>query len=272
MSTDSLTALRRRLAAPQPAGWLDVRTKLKHFALINYALPKSRLERYLPADRFEIPEFEVGGQRLALMSAVPFVDADFHFIRLFPFLKFSFGQTNYRVYVIDRATGEHAVWFFGTTLGSGVVHLARSAWGIPWHPARCAIDCRFDPSARRYAAYRYRVQSRWGAARIDLEDTGEPVETVEGFAVRADWQLVLTHPLEGYYYRADGRPGTYSVWHDLIPVTRGRPRDLYFGLYERLGLLSSEEMQRPHSIFLCPETEFRVCLPPRALAPRVRAP
>ncbi|NJN05593.1 MAG: hypothetical protein HC814_03245 [Rhodobacteraceae bacterium] len=45
------------------------------------------------------------------MSAVPFLDLDFHFDRVLPFAKFVFGQTNYRVYVIDRRTGEHAVWF-----------------------------------------------------------------------------------------------------------------------------------------------------------------
>ena len=100
MSTEYRDILQRRLIA-QPSGRLDVLSKLKHFALINYALPKSRLEPYIPASRFEIPEFIIGGRRLAMMSAVPFVDQDFHFIRLFAWLTFSFGQTNYRVYVID---------------------------------------------------------------------------------------------------------------------------------------------------------------------------
>ena len=261
MDLDYRASLERRRADRRPAGWLDVRTLLKHFALITYALPKARLEPHLPADRFEIPEFTVGGQRLALMSAVPFVDADFHFPRLLPFLKFGFGQTNYRVYVIDRRTGEHAVWFFGTTLGSAVVHVARGAWGIPWHPARYAIECAYGE--RRYTAYQYSVASAWGEARIDLEDTGAPLREAEGFASLAELQFILTHPVDGYFYRADGRVGTYSVWHDLLPLTVGRPRTLYFGLYERLGLLSREEMQRPHSVLLCPETEFHVFLPPR---------
>ena len=79
---------------------------------------------------------------------------------------------------------------------------------------------------------------------------------VEGFDSLAAFQLILTHPVDGYYQRADGRLGGYSVWHERIPLTVGRGRHLYFGLYEQLGLLSRAEMQQPHSVFLCPETEF----------------
>ena len=85
---------------------LNIRTDLQHFALINYALPKSRLEPHIPTDRFDIPEFTINGQPLAMLSAVPFVDADFRYSRLTPWLKFRFGQTNHRVYVIDKRTGQ----------------------------------------------------------------------------------------------------------------------------------------------------------------------
>ena len=34
----------------------------------------------------------------------------------------------------------------------------------------------------------------------------------------------------------------------------------------RDGLLTRAEMQRPHSIFLCPEVAFEIHLPPRRLA------
>ncbi|MCW1966994.1 MAG: hypothetical protein KIH69_002585, partial [Anaerolineae bacterium] len=57
--------------------------------------------------------------------------------------------------------------------------------------------------------------------------------------------------------------GTYSVWHEKIHFTLGRANHLYFSLYERLGILSRSEMQHPHSILICPKTEFEVFLPPR---------
>ena len=246
-------------------GVLDVRSHLRHFALINYALPKERLARHIPEDRFAIPEFEIDGRPQALMSAVPFLDQDFHFIHLFPFLKFGFGQTNYRAYVIDRATGEHGVWFFGTTLGSPLVHLATGLWKIPWHDARYTIDCDYSREESRYTRYAVKTRSDWASAEIEIEDTGEPAALQAGFASEEEMALILTHPIDGFFYRGDGRLGTYSVWHKVLRMTRGRAKHLYFSLYERLGLLSREEMERPHSIFLCPETEFRVYLPPRLL-------
>jgi hypothetical protein len=265
VNTDYRALLNRRLA-PRATRPLDVISRLRHFALITYALPKSRLEPYIPSDRFAIPEFSVGGRRLALMSAVPFIDEDFHFTGLFPFLRFGFGQTNYRVYVIDRRSGEHAVWFFGTTLGSPLVYLPRTAWKLPWHYGRYRVACDYDQALGRYRRYEYSIASGWGEARISLRDTGEPLALTEGFGSRDEMQLVLTHPVEGYFYRSDKLVGSYAVWHDELRCTIGAPQELYFGLYERLGLLSRDEMQRPYSVCICPETVFTVYLPPRALA------
>jgi uncharacterized protein YqjF (DUF2071 family) len=141
MQTDYRSILNARLQ-PRASGRWDVRTTLHHFALINYTLPRTRSARHIPLDRFDIPEFNIGGKRLALMSAVPFVDTDFRFYRLAPWARFSFAQTNYRAYVIDKRTGEHVVWFFGTTLGSPVVEFARLAWHIPWHFAIPYLSAR----------------------------------------------------------------------------------------------------------------------------------
>lgn len=252
--------LNQRLSPPQD-GWVDVRSKLKHFALINYALPKSRLESYIPASHFEIPEFTIGGKQMALMSAVPFWDVDFHFINL-PFLKFSFGQTNFRVYVIDKRSGEHAVWFFGTTLGSFVVYFAKGAWGIPWYYARYQSLFEQDPLTRRYHSYKYTIDSKWCDAQVELEDTEVPVSLAEGFSSVDEMKLILTHPVDGYFYNSNHKVGKYAVWHKEISFTTGRAKNIYFSLYERLGLLSKGEMQNPHSVFICPETEFKVLLPP----------
>ncbi len=258
------TILANRLHRRPPAWW-DVRSDLLHFALINYALPKSRLEKYIPAGRFLIPEFDVNGQKLALMSAVPFVDSDFRFVRLAPWLKFRFGQTNYRVYIIDRQTGEHGVWFFGTTLGSRLVHPAQWFWRIPWHYARYQVNFDYDQLGGRYTHFAYHTTCGWASAEIEVEDTGQPVSLQAGFSSLDEQILILTHPVAGFYDRRDGRPGSYTVWHEEIKLTQARPRRLYFSLYERLGLLTRQEMQQPHSIFLCPRITFDVHLPPQTL-------
>lgn len=259
---DASAVLASRLR-PRPLGTWDVVSTLANFALINYALPKERLVKYIPQDRFEIPEFDIKGQRLALMSAVPFLDVDFHFVHFFPFFKFQFGQTNYRVYVIDKKTGEHVAWFFGTTLGSPVVYIPRLLWRIPWHYASYQLDCRFDKDAQRFDSFRYTTESSWASAQIDIEDTGQPVGLTNGFDLLENQTLVVTHPVDGFFHRLDNKLGNYSVWHEVMSMTQGKARNLYFGLYERLGLLSKNEMQSPHSIFICPQIEFKVFLPPK---------
>lgn len=241
----------------RPPGILDIRSNLLHFALINYAVPKSRLEPHVLTERFEIMEFDLNDEKLALLSVVPFVDADFSFYRFMPWLKFHFPQTNHRIYVLDKATGEPVVWFLGTTLGSQVVHLARALWRIPWYPAKYRINCHYDQALSRYETYQMQIDSNWCAAEIEIADSGQRLE------LSAAEQLILTHPVDGFFYRLDGRPGGYSVWHELIPLTSGKARHLYFSLYERLGIMSQAEMQAPHSIFLCPNILFEIYMPPK---------
>ena len=53
--------LNPRLIKP-PDGKLDILSDLEHFALINYTVPKARLEPHIPTDRFLIPEFDVDGE------------------------------------------------------------------------------------------------------------------------------------------------------------------------------------------------------------------
>jgi uncharacterized protein YqjF (DUF2071 family) len=258
---DPRTLLERRLQ-PRKTGILDIDSPLEHFALITYSVPPERLAPHIPADRFDIPTFDIEGERRALLSVVPFIDADFRF-RLLPFPRFRFGQTNYRVYVTDLRTGEPVVWFFGTTLGGWPVHLARFLWKIPWYPAKYTWSCEYDEANGRYETYRYETRSKWGAARIDVRDTGVPVGTLPGFSSRDEMTLVLTHPVDGYFYRLDGRVGTYSVAHEVLPLTVAEPVDLHFDLLERLGVLDAEAMQRPHSVLLCRRTKFHIYMPPR---------
>ena len=172
-------------------------------------------------------------------------------------------QTNHRVYVIDRETGEHMVWFLGTTLGSRIVHPAQWLWQIPWHFAKYEMNFVYDPSAARYTNYALEIESEWCGGQIEIEDTGQPIELCAGFSSMDEMILVLTHPVQGYYWCRNGRLGGYSVWHKMMQLTQGRAKNIYLSLYERLGILSKEEMQTPHSIFICPKITFAVHMPPK---------
>jgi hypothetical protein len=204
------------------------------------------------------------GRDKALISMVPFQDQDFHYEAL-PWATFSFGQTNYRAYVIDRSTGKRLVWFFGTTLDSWTVAVPRCLWSLPWHPCRIRFDCAYDEVARRYSRYAMKTESPWAPAELELEDTGAAPQRLEGFDDMETGLFTLTHPLDGAFHRRDGRLGGYSVWHERLNCTAGKVRRARIGLFERLGLLDAAEQLKPHSVLIQRETEFTIYLPPRRL-------
>jgi uncharacterized protein YqjF (DUF2071 family) len=250
------------LRRPTPSG-IDAVTTLRHFAIVTWAVPPERLRSLVPP-RFELDCVEIGGTPRALLSAVPFEDQDFR-AAAFPSPRWRFGQTNYRLYVRDRRTSRRAVWFLGTTLGSVAVALPRLAWRLPWHYGRFLIDCRQDASGR-YLCYRVTTRSRWAPAHLELAHEPDALTRFPGFPDAETALVVLTHPLEGYYTRLDGRLGTYSVWHEPLAPGAGRVVAARFGLLDRLGLVSFAEQAETHSVLIQPRTEFLVRLPPRACA------
>lgn len=243
-------------------GGMDVVTKLRHFALITYAVAPERIRPHVH-ERFELDTYTGSdGKPYVWLSVVPFEDADFHFTTL-PLLNFRFGQTNYRTYVIDRETGQPAVWFFGTTLGSWTVAIPRYLWRLPWHSGDVRFDTRYDTARGCYTRYRMTTVSAWAAVELDIEDTGEAVSTLDGFADLEAGLVKLTHPLIGAYYRRDGELGSYSIWHDRLQCTVGRIKQARFDLLDRLGVVTFDEQQTPHSILIQRETEFIIKLPPK---------
>lgn len=251
------------LARPRLSG-IDVVSNLEHFAIVTYAVPPERL-RPLVHERFALDGI-VGadGAPRALVSMVPFLDRDFHFARL-PWPRFRFGQTNYRAYVIDRETGRRAVWFFGTTLDSWSVAVPRHLWRLPWHRGNTHFACRYDDAAHRYTRYRVATRGDWGPARLELADSGGAPEEIAGFADLETAAVVLTHPLDGFFYRRDGALGSYRVWHDRLKLTAGRVVRAEIGLFDRLGLVPYAEQAVAHSVLIQPLTAFTIFLPPRKL-------
>jgi len=250
----------------RPRGRLDARTILHHFALITYAVPVERLAPHVTSPHHEVEEFTDGERRFGLISVVPFLDTDFGFPRLAPWLKYEFGQTNYRIYIRDKRTNEPSVWFLGTTLGSWLVHIPRILWKLPWHTASYNIDCRYNKKDRRYDTWRFDTKSDWAPAAVVLHDTGQPVGDVCGFTCREVFTLLLTHPISGFYRRLDGKLGGYSIAHPpMHRLTVATVEYAWFGLLERLNIASREEMQTPHSVFLLPRIRFEIQLPPKKM-------
>jgi len=233
----------------------DVTTTLADFAIVTWAIDPARLARHLP-DGFAPDVVAIDGAPRALVSAVPFRDLDFRF-GFAPFLRFRFGQTNYRAYV--RRGDERCAWFFGTSLATRWVAIPRYAWKLPWHRARIDFDCAFD--GERCTRYAMRSRSAWGDAELELVGGDEPTGCLPGFADADECALVLTHPLAGYFHRRDGRVGTYSVWHDRLALQRASVVHARFEVLEREDVIDRD--QPVHSALVQRATEFVIRLPPR---------
>jgi hypothetical protein len=241
---DALSFTPEMLQRPLPSG-IDAITTLRHFAIVTYTVPTARV-RGLVDPRFELECIDVDGTPHALLSVVPFEDQDFR-AAAFPSPRLRFGQTNYRIYVRDRSTGQRAVWFLGTTLGSWMVALPRHMWRLPWHFGRFTLVCHQD-GLGCYTSYRITTQSSWAPAFLELADEPDAALVFPGFPDTETGLVVVTHPLRGYYYRRDGRLGSYAVWHERLRPTSGRVRAARFGLLDRLGLVTFSEQSSPHSV------------------------
>ncbi len=252
-AADAIALQRMQAAAPALRG-SDVRTILADFALVTYAVDPEALQRLLP-DGFSAQRFVIDGRERSLISAVPFRDRDFRF-EFAPWLRFDFGQTNYRAYVLRR--GEPCVWFFGTSLSTVWVLVPQILWRLPWHYAQMRFDTAWQDGRCRH--YHLHTRAPWGRAVLELEGTDEPQGTLPGFASTEQTSLILTHPLDGYFRRGDGRVGSYSVWHQRLSLRRGIAKRARFEVFEELGL--TDASSKPHSVLLQEQTEFHVYLPP----------
>lgn len=247
---------------PKPSG-IDVLCGLKHFAIVTYAVPPERLDGLIP-ERFKLDTLNIQGEEKALISVVPFIDVDFT-SAVFPFPKFQMGQTNYRVYIIDQETGERCVWFIGTTLDSWTLLVPRHIWNLPWFSGKVRFDCHLNEETGLYDRYRMTTLADWAPASLDLQQSKEDKIELPGFPDIETGLVYLTHPLAGFYHRRDGKLGTYRVWHKKLDVGPAKLKSARFGLLKKMGIVTYDEQQEPHSILVEPINEFTIYLPPKII-------
>lgn len=267
MTIEHLRFTPKLLSKPPHGGW-TVETTLLHFAIVTYWVNPSDLRRHLHP-RFEPVRLAVHGESdRALISVVTFLDQDFRFVA-FPWLKGTFGQTNYRAYVLDTQTGEYAVWFFGTCLDSVSVVVPRYLWKLPWHPARISFDCRRDPGGHRYEKYSVTTRSRWAPGRLTIADSGVTPKDLPGFPNLEVGLVLLTHPLRGFFFRRDGALGSYTIWHDRSTATLGSAQEASYPLLHGLGLVLECNLTQIHTVLLQERIDFTIYLPPTKVEPQL---
>jgi len=247
---------------PKPKG-IDVLCGLKHFAIITYAVPSERFKGIFP-DRFQLDTVEINGREMGLISVVPFIDVDFT-SAVFPFPKFTMGQTNYRIYIVDIKTGERCVWFLGTTLDSWTLAVPRYLWNLPWHRGKVSFDCALNETSGLYDKYVMETISDWAAASVELVQSESDALDFPGFPDVESALVYLTHPLAGFYYRRDNKLGTYRVWHKELAVKPAQLKSARFKLLSDLDIVKETEQNSPYSVLIEPINEFTIYLPPAVI-------
>ena len=240
--------------------FLDVNTQLEHFAIISYKVRIEKIQHLIP-DPFKLWTFKENGKEYALISAVPFKDKDFSFYRLTRLLKFNFYQTNFRTYIVDKRDNSNSAWFFGTTLGSFTSIIPDKIWKMPWKYGK--YNFKYKSNGFEYSEYKMTFKSKQGDGIVDIKNSGSDMKILQGFNSLEQQVLILTHPVIGYYDLNEKEFGTYEIWHPKIDLKEGIANELYFHIFEKLGFLSKQEMQNPHSVLITPEIEFDILLPPK---------
>jgi hypothetical protein len=241
---------------------LDANTQLEHFAIITYQIPLNKIQHLIPA-RFKLWSFKENEIEYALVSAVPFKDRDFSFHRISKYPSFNFFQTNFRTYIIDTTDQSPCAWFFGTTLGSLTSLIPKKVWKMPWEYGKYKFTSKFVDHL--YVEYNMKFESILGNGIVNIKSTGNELGILKGFETKDEQDLILTHPVIGYYNLSEQELGTYEIWHPRIDLKEGVAIELYFELFEKLGFLTKEEMNKPHSVLITPKIEFEILLPPKRI-------
>jgi hypothetical protein len=257
---NSLAELNNRIVNLPVGKMFTALTTLEHFSIITYAVAHEKLRKLIPS-QFDIYPIFLNGKKCGLVSAVTFIDKDFRFKKILPCNKFSFPQTNYRAYMIDKESGESCAWFFETSLGSLLALIPKTVWKMPWFYSQYKTN--FGIKDGKYISYKVDIFSRTATANIDILESEDMNSIPDGFKSREEAELILTHPVTGYYLRSDGNLGRYQIWHPKMLIRPGQCSNAYFQIFEELGLLEKEEMKRPYSIFMTNKIEFIIDLPPK---------
>ena len=248
----------------QPPGWLCVSTRLEHLTVVTWAVEPARLRKHIP-EPFELECVTLeDGTRGALVSAVTFLNRDFHLVRV-PTPRLTLGQTNYRAYI--RHEGQRAAWFLGTTIDTLAVAIPRFVWGMPWRRARYHFEVERAGDRGPYRRFEVSAKGQW-PMRLSVEDSGEPLSgALTGFESEAQSLTVLTQPHVGFYQHRPGsaRVGRYSIWHDIYSPRLASLTEARFDLLDVLDVVPIPQQQSPHSVILDPSVLYWIHLPPRRL-------
>jgi hypothetical protein len=252
-----------------PVKITDAFARIRHLAVLTYAVPPERLRPYIHP-RFELITLEIGGKKRALLSVVPFYNDPLASV-LMPFFGPSMGQVNYRAYVTDTTSGERGIWFFDCVLDSMAVAGPKHVFNLPWRRGRVRFSTDLREALDIFEPYRVAVEDAHGPAEIAFTHGANPRFSFAGFPDTETALIVLGHTLLGFNYRRDGLLSGYATWHPQLPYQVIGLEYARIALLDREGWVPFDEQTKPHSVLWTPLAPFITCLPPNLLEETVPA-
>jgi hypothetical protein len=224
---------------------------------LSYIIPEERLRSTVPHSiRLVTP---VPGR--AIISLVMFRSKNVK-TSLLPIVHFVYDQTNLRTYVIDPRTGNNAVFFLKSGITSRFISIATRLLQIPWQVASLHLDTGYDSENR---LTRYFIEGHWeGPFNIILEKGQDTIVNPEPFNTPEEAMRFLTGPAVGLYNTSGGLI-RFDVKHSAIKPATGSISVIDFPMLTQMGLVTDEELWKPQSVLIAPESHFRIYMPPSRL-------
>jgi hypothetical protein len=263
-----LTFAKDALLRPKNNKISDAYTTLNHYCQVNYLVPAEKLRKWIHP-RFESTTIDVDREftNQAIISAVIFQEKNFHFPSMKVIGNYTFSQTNYRTYTIDRETGQRTVWFFGTTLDHFSIIIPKDIWRFPWHKAKIKLETAFHEGV--YQKYVMNSSSVWGEASLDVIDQGRKADDSDflGFPDKETALIYLTQPMSGHFYLNKKTPklGCWEIYHvpmnpNIAKINSNSNLSPSFKVFKDMGLIKDNQM--PYNILLQNEIDYDIYLPP----------
>jgi hypothetical protein len=224
---------------------------------LSYIIPEERLRPTVPDNiRLASPS-----QGKAIISVVIFRSKNVT-ASLFPFIHFTYDQTNLRTYIIDPLTGKDAVFFLKSGITSRFISAVTNLLQIPWQSISMRLDTGYDD---KNSFAHYTVEGLWeDPFNIVLNKKQDPVMYPELFDTPEEATRFLTGPAVGFYNTSRGLM-RFEVNHSKMKPTTGAISMIHFPMLLRSGLVTDDELRRPQSVLVAPDGHFTIYMPPTRL-------
>ena len=229
-------------------------TEIENFAVVTYRVPIERISAHLP-DLYEVDEFDGPEGAFGFVSTTSFCNRDFRPLGI-NHPRHSFDECTYRTYV--SLNGQRGVYFFGRYLGSPIAWLPQRAIARDTYQADFQVDAQVNSG--RYPAYVSNIESAAGTTSFSIRALQDPVPK-EPFDSGYGMEQFLTYRLHGFFTSSAGPQADVPVSHPRMRAVAGTLLNGRFDLWEKLGVLTPDEMKEPYSVLLVQNVPFRLHLP-----------